>query len=453
MHTNVEPTEGSQAAKPAPAPPRPGQTPHQQPSGSGMLGNFFIVVIVLALAGGGVWWYRQQHPTAAAAPAPEGKGPPGSAGGRPAMPPVPVITTKVVQKDVPIYLDGLGTVQAYNSVTVRVRVDGQLQKVAFTEGQEVKEGDLLAQIDPDPFRTQVEQAEARKAQDEAQLANSRIQLKRNADLLALKIVPQQDYDTQKALVDQYAATVLADQAAIDSAKVQLNYTKILAPLSGRTGIRQVDQGNIVHANDANGLVVIAQLQPISVSFTLPEQTLNDIQKQMPRGELAVLAMARDDTTVLGQGKLAVIDNLIDTSTGTIRLKATFPNADLRLWPGQFVNARLLLTTRTNGIVVPATVVQRGPDGSYAFVVNMEDSTVKVRPVKVGVMAGNEALIESGLEPGETVVVDGQYKLQPGAKILTGPPAGKPSGAKGGGPGGAGAGSNPGGEPRGKKAKP
>ncbi|NDF01409.1 MAG: efflux RND transporter periplasmic adaptor subunit, partial [Verrucomicrobia bacterium] len=263
-------------------------------------------------------------------------GPPGSGGGRPPQPPVPVVTTKVLQKDVPIYLDGLGTVMAYNSVTVRVRVDGQLQKVAFTEGQDVKAGDLLAQIDPDPFLTQVAQAEARKTQDEAQLTNARIQLKRNADLLALKIVSQQDYDTQKALVDQFEATVKADQAAIDSAKVQLNYTKILAPISGRTGLRQVDQGNIVRANDANGLVVIAQLRPISVSFTLPEQTLNDIQQQMARGELPVLAVARDDTSVLDEGKLAVIDNQIDTTTGTIRLKATFPNADLRLWPGQFV---------------------------------------------------------------------------------------------------------------------
>ncbi|NDD39944.1 MAG: efflux RND transporter periplasmic adaptor subunit, partial [Verrucomicrobia bacterium] len=285
--------------------------------------NLLIVVLVLALAGGGVWWYRQQHPAAA----PEGKGPPGSGGGRPPQPPVPVVTTKVLQKDVPIYLDGLGTVMAYNSVTVRVRVDGQLQKVAFTEGQDVKAGDLLAQIDPDPFLTQVAQAEARKTQDEAQLTNARIQLKRNADLLALKIVSQQDYDTQKALVDQFEATVKADQAAIDSAKVQLNYTKILAPISGRTGLRQVDQGNIVRANDANGLVVIAQLRPISVSFTLPEQTLNDIQQQMARGELPVLAVARDDTSVLDEGKLAVIDNQIDTTTGTIRLKATFPNAD------------------------------------------------------------------------------------------------------------------------------
>lgn len=401
--------------------------------------NLLIVVLVLALAGGGVWWYRQQHPAAA----PEGKGPPGSGGGRPPQPPVPVVTTKVLQKDVPIYLDGLGTVMAYNSVTVRVRVDGQLQKVAFTEGQDVKAGDLLAQIDPDPFLTQVAQAEARKTQDEAQLTNARIQLKRNADLLALKIVSQQDYDTQKALVDQFEATVKADQAAIDSAKVQLNYTKILAPISGRTGLRQVDQGNIVRANDANGLVVIAQLRPISVSFTLPEQTLNDIQQQMARGELPVLAVARDDTSVLDEGKLAVIDNQIDTTTGTIRLKATFPNADLRLWPGQFVNARLLLTTRTNGIVVPATVVQRGPDGTYAFVVNTEDSTVKVRPVKVGQMASGQALIESGLQPGETVVVDGQHKLQPGAKILTGPPAGKPPGPPG---------TAPGAESRGKKSK-
>ena len=449
MQTKVDPPEGNPATKPAPAPTGPGPSPRPQPSGSGILGNFFIVIIVLGLAGGGVWWWRQRNPTAGAAPGAEAKGPSGAAGSRPPAPPVPVVTAKVAQKDFPIYLDGLGTVQAYNSVTVRVRVDGQLTKVAFTEGQDVKEGDLLAQIDPDPYRTQVEQAEGRKAQDEAQLINARVQLKRNSDLLAAKILAQQDYDTAKALVDQFEAAVKADQAAIDSAKVQLNYTRVLAPLSGRTGLRQVDQGNIVHANDANGLVVIAQLQPISVTFTLPEQTLNDIQKQKAQGELAVLAMARDNTSELGQGKLTVIDNLIDTTTGTIRLKATFPNSDLRLWPGQFVNSRLLLTTRSNAIVVPATVVQRGPDGTYAFVVNLEDSTVKVRPLKVGVMAGDEALIESGLQAGETVVVDGQYKLQSGAKILTGPPAGKPPGAKGGGgPGGSG----PGGEKRAKTPK-
>src|SRR3984957_3535038 len=231
-------------------------------------------------------------------------------------PAVPVVEGKVAQKDVPIYVDGLGTVQAFNTVTVHVRVDGELKKVAFVEGQDVHAGDVLAQIDPDPFQTALEQTVARKAQDEAQLANAQVDLKRDTDLVAQKIATQQTYDAQKALVDQLAATVKADQAAIDSAKVQLDYTTITSPLDGRTGIRLVDQGNIVHAADANGLVVITQLHPISVVFTLPEQALNEIQKESQSNEVTVLAVDRDNTTRLGEGQLAVIDNQIDTTTGT-----------------------------------------------------------------------------------------------------------------------------------------
>jgi len=242
-----------------------------------------------------------------------------------------------------------------------------------------------------------------------------VELKRDAELLAASIVSQQVYDTQKALVDQFDAAVKADQAAIDSAKVQLQYTTIVSPIDGRTGIRLVDQGNIVHANDATGLVVITQLRPISVVFTLPEQTLNDIQKQMAAGQLTVLAVDRDNSTVLSEGKLAVIDNQIDTTTGTIKLKATFPNGDLRLWPGQFVNARLWLTTRKDGTVVPASVIQRGPEGAYAFVIK-DDSTVQIRPVKVSQIEQGQALIDEGLQPGERVVVDGQYKLQAGSRV-------------------------------------
>jgi RND family efflux transporter, MFP subunit len=329
--------------------------------------------------------------------------------------PVAAIVGTVIQKDVPIYLDGLGTVQAFNTVTVRSRVDGQLKKLSFKEGQDVQAGELLAQIDPDPFRTQVEQLEAKKAQDEAQLSFARVELKRNADLLAQKIVSQEVYDTQKAQVDQLVALVKSDQAAIDNAQVQLNYTTIEAPISGRTGIRFVDEGNIIHSGDSNGIVILTQLKPISVVFTLPEQSLREIQPQQSQGPMTVIAVDRDNSTLLGEGRLAVFDNQIDTTTGTIRLKATFPNPGLKLWPGQFVNARLLLSVHTNGIVVPASVVQRGPEGAYAFVVN-SDMSVKMAPVKVGQIDQGQALIESGLTPGQRVVVDGQYKLQPGSKV-------------------------------------
>lgn len=338
---------------------------------------------------------------------------------------IPVVVGVVEQKDVPVYLDGLGNVQAFNTVTVRARVDGQIIKVAFTEGQDVKAGDLLAQIDPAPYQTQLDQNIAKKAQDEAQLENAQIDFKRDAPLLADNIISQQVYDTAKALVDQYIGTVKADQAAIDSAQVQLNYTRITSPVDGRTGIRLVDAGNIVHASDSNGLVVIAQLKPISVMFTLPEQTLGEIHKQMSSGaDLKVLAVNRDSSTPLDEGKLAVIDNQIDVTTATIKLKATFPNENLALWPGQFVNVRLLLTTR-NGPVVPSPVIQRGPDGAYAFAVNGGGTnlTAQTRPVKVAQTADGKdlveaghALIESGLSPGERVVVDGQYRLQNGSKI-------------------------------------
>jgi multidrug efflux system membrane fusion protein len=317
--------------------------------------------------------------------------------------------------DVPIYLDGLGTVQAYNTVLVRSRVDGELVKVAFTEGQDVKIGDVLAQIDPAPYQATLDQAVAKKAQDEAQLANARLDLKRYADLLATDGTTQQTFDTQKSLVDQLEATVKADQAAIDSARVNLDYTTIRSPIDGRTGIRLVDQGNIVHASDTSGLVVLTQLRPISIVFTLPETALPKLQLRRNQFDYAVIALARDDTNVLATGQLAVVDNQIDTTTGTIKLKANFANENLRLWPGQFVNTRLLLAIHTNGVVVPVSVVQRGPEGAFAFIVQ-DDGTAKMRPLKVAQIDNGLALIDNGLQPGETVVVDGQYKLQDGSKI-------------------------------------
>ena len=367
-----------------------------------------MVVLGVLIAGVAVAWLRGHNPAAANKAA-------GFARGE--MPPVPVVAGVVAEKDVPIYLEGLGTVQAFNTVTVRARVDGQLVKVAFGEGQEVHAGDVLAQIDPAPYRAALEQAMAKKMQDEAQLANAKVDLKRYADLLANEGVTQQVYDTQKALVNQLEAAANADQAAIESAKVQLAYTTIASPIEGRTGIRLVDQGNMVRAADATGLVVITQLKPNSVVFTLPAQTLGRIQAQASAGDLAVLAVERDNIAILGEGKLAVIDNQIDITTATIKLKATFPNTNLRLWPGQFVNARLLLTVRQGSAVVPASVVQRGPEGAFAFVIK-EDQSVDMRPVKVAQMEQGEALIEEGLRPGERVVVDGQYKLQKGSRVKT-----------------------------------
>ena len=354
----------------------------------------------------------------------------GAVSERGALGPVPVVAGVVEKKDVPIYLDGLGTVQALNTVTVRARVDGEVKRIAFTEGQDVKAGDLLVQIDEAPYLATYDQALAKKAEDEAQIANAQRDLDRYTDLAGKKVISSQQLDTQKALVRQLSATVNADQAALESAKVQLAYTKVVAPISGRTGLRLVDQGNIVHASDQNGLVVVAQLQPISLVFTLPEQNLGSIDKEgVAAGTLKVLGVDRDNKTVLDEGKLSVIDNQIDSTTGTIRLKATFPNEHLQLWPGQFVNARLLLAVRKDGLVVPSSVVQRGPQGAFAFVINA-DETVEIRPVKTGPSEHGEVLIEDGLQLGERVVVDGQYKLQPGSHIKLSDDAAKPGSPRG-----------------------
>ena len=402
-------------------PPTQFNHPNTPPSGTQSGGTGLIIAIivcVLAIAAIAVVIHRHKAAAAQVATA------------RNANPPTPVVVGKVRQKDVPIYLDGLGTVQAFNTVTVRARVDGQLNKVAFIEGQDVHVNDLLAQIDPAPYKAMLDQAISKKAQDNAQLADAQIDLQRDKTLVDKQINSQQTLDTQQALVNQLDAAVKTDQAAIESAQVQLDYTTILSPLEGRTGIRLVDQGNIVHAADTNGLVVITQLKPISVVFTLPEQTLELIHDQMSPGRGAdsftVIAVDRDNRTNLGQGTLAVIDNQIDVTTATIKLKATFPNEDLRLWPGQFVNVRLLLTTRKNGIVVPTPVVQRGPSGAYAFLVEGQGTnlTVKQQTINLALSSTGEAvtdgadtLVDSGLDPGQTVVVDGQYKLQDKSTII------------------------------------
>jgi multidrug efflux system membrane fusion protein len=347
-------------------------------------------------------------------------GPGGGRGGAGAI--VMVEAGRVAQKDTPIYLDGIGTVQAFNTVTVHAQVNGVLQRIAFAEGHDVKAGDLLAVIDPRTYQAQYDQAKAKKAEDDAQLSNSLTTYSRNLSLLGKGLIDQQTVDTEKASVDQFTALVAADEAALEQAQVLLGYTHVVSPLDGRTGIRAVDQGNVVQTSDPGGIVVITQLKPISVVFTLPQQNWPQIQKLIASGaKLSVLALG-DGAAPLDRGTLAVVDNQIDSATGTIKAKASFPNEALALWPGQFINVRLLVETRKDGIVVPASVVQRGPQGSYAFVIQ-DDSTVKAVPVQVAQIDSGVALIDKGLTVGQQVVVDGQYKLEDGSKVgVSGPGA-------------------------------
>jgi multidrug efflux system membrane fusion protein len=333
-----------------------------------------------------------------------------------AVPPVPITAGMAEVKDVPVYLTGLGTVQAFNTVTVNTRVDGQLDEVNFTEGQHVKAGDVLAQIDPRPFQAALDLAQATRAKDQAQLANARLDLQRYQKAGTLANT-QQQIDTQAALVQQLEATVKADQANIEAAQVQLDYTTIKAPILGRTGTRLVDQGNIIHATSTTGLVVITQLQPISVVFTLPQDELQEVIDEMRSTStpLKVVAQGRDDQQELGEGSLKLVDNQIDQTTGSIRLKATFPNTEYRLWPGQYVNVQLLLKTLPQVVTVPSSAIQRGPDGMFVYVVK-PDSTVAMQAVSVGQMTYGTSVIDKGLTPGTRIVVAGQYRLQPGSRV-------------------------------------
>lgn len=328
--------------------------------------------------------------------------------------PVPVTTAPVARQDVPIYLDGLGTVQAFNTVTVRPQVDGQLVSVAFREGQEVKAGELLAQIDPRSFQSQLDQATAKRAQDEAQLATAQRDLERYADLVADGYVSKQQIDTQRQTVAQLAATVKADEAAAQNARISLGYTRVVSPISGVTGLRLVDVGNLVQAASSTGLVVVTQIKPIAVVFTLPEQTLSDIRAAGGGEGLKVVALDRDNQKTVATGTLSVIDNQIDQTTGTIKLKATFANDDKALWPGQFVNVRLLVRTEAQGLVIPAAAVQRGSSGDYVYVA--KDGVAEKRELSVARIEAGTALIAKGLGDGERVVIDGQYRLQPGSKL-------------------------------------
>jgi multidrug efflux system membrane fusion protein len=340
----------------------------------------------------------------------------------PPPPPVPIVAGVVAQHDVPIYLTGVGTVIAYNTAIIHSQIQGQIVSINFTEGQAVHSGDLLAQIDPRPYQAQIEQLTANRDRDQAQLTNSLANLNRYSSLAQKGWATPQLEETQKAQVSQLQNAIKSDQALIDAANVQLSYTRLTAPFDGIAGIRQIDVGNIIHPTDPNGLVVVTQINPISLLFTLPETVLAQIQVQQQKTKtpLAVIAYNQDNTILLDQGTLGLVNNEILQTTGSIQLKANFPNTAHRLWPGELVNARLLVDTRHDGLTVPASVVQEGPKGSYAYVVN-PDTSVEVRPIKVAQISEGQALIESGLKANEQVVVDGQYKLQAGTRVtlLTG----------------------------------
>jgi multidrug efflux system membrane fusion protein len=332
---------------------------------------------------------------------------------------VPVATAKARREDVPVYLDGLGKVQALNTVTIRAQIDGKIMEAAFHEGQNVRAGDLLLQIDPRPYQAALDQAIAKQNQDQAQLGYAQKVLERDTGLFDKKIIDRQSLDLQQATTAQLEALVKADEAAVANAKVQLEFTKITAPIDGRVGLRLVDQGNIVHANDQAGLAVITQLQPISVVFTLPEGNLREITKKLKTNgtdeSLAVAAVDPQTNQIIGKGELRAMDNQVDDATGTIKMKAVFQNRQFELWPGQFVNIRLLIDTRRQQLVVPSSAVNQGPSGEFIYIIR-PDLIAEVRAVEAGISEDGSTVIESGLSEGDTVVVDGQYLLKSNARV-------------------------------------
>ncbi|GGI23961.1 efflux RND transporter periplasmic adaptor subunit [Bradyrhizobium guangdongense] len=374
--------------------------------------GFLMTLITLAILGGLGYlgwtvWHQQPQQQAGF----------GRGQQRPDLP-VPVLAAMPRVQDVPVYLDGVGAIRALNTVTVRSQVDGKLIAVKFTEGQDVKKGDVLGEIDPALYQATYDQAVAKKAQDEAQLANQRIDLTRYEQLAASNAGSKQQADTQRAAVAQTEALVKADQAAIDNAAATLSYTKIVAPISGRVGLRQVDQGNIIHAADTTGLVVITQLQPIAVWFSLPQQQIMRVNAAAAKGALSVDVFGNDGVTVIDTGKLTGIDNQVDQTTGTLKLKAEFPNADYQLWPGQFVNVRLKVETLTHALVVPTSAVQRGPIGTFSYVIG-EGDIVSAKPVTVTQQNEHDAVIASGLTANDKVVTTGFANLSDGSKVIIG----------------------------------
>jgi membrane fusion protein, multidrug efflux system len=367
-----------------------------------MLGGSAVLLVVIG------WVWLSRKPATAALPS-----------GGPLA--VAVDTALATRRDVPVYLEGLGNVQAFYTAKITARVDGQLQRVGFVEGQLVKKGDLLAQIDPRPLQAALDQATGMQAKDAAQLDSAKRDLERYTTLAPQNLISQQVLDTQRALVAQLQAQLQVDRGLIDNARTQLEYASITAPFSGRTGIRLVDPGNIVHAADTTGIVVVTQIQPISVMFTLPEDVVLQINQALAMGAVAVTALLRDDQTQLDTGTLTLVDNEIDPTTGTVRLKATFPNVRNTLWPGQFVNVRVLMQSRHDVVTLPSAAVEHGPDGLFAYVVKA-DSTVEARPIKTAEDSGGVTVVTDGLQSGERVVTSNQYRLQPGAKVRPVAPA-------------------------------
>ena len=385
---------------------------------SRLLGRMVSLVVTLVILGGlGYLGWLAFQPK-------QGGGGGRGAGARPDLP-VPVLAATPHVADVPVYLDGVGSVKALNTVTVRSQVDGKLLKVNFVEGQDVKKDDVLGEIDPVIYQAQYDQAVAKKAQDVALLTNQKLDLARYEQLAASNAGSKQQADTQRALVAQQEALIKADQAAIDNAAATLGYTRIVAPIAGRAGLRQVDQGNIIHASDTTGLVILTQLQPIAVWFSLPQQQIMRVNAAAAKGALVVDVFGNDGVTVIDTGKLTGIDNQVDPTTGTLKLKAEFPNASYQLWPGQFVNVRLKVETLPHAIVVPTSAVQRGPAGTFSYVIG-EDNVVTAKPVTVTQQNEHEAVIASGLTTSDRVVTTGFANLADGSKVVIGTDNGTPT---------------------------
>ena len=375
-----------------------------------------VLIAVVAIAAVGIFVYRRTSQKAAGAQRDQAA----QAAGRA----VPVVVATVQRRDVPIYLDGLGNVTAFKTVTVRSQVDGRLDRVLFKEGEPVKAGELLARIDPRPFQNQLQQALGALERDRAQLEAARRNFERYRQLAAKKLIPQQQADDQAAMVGQFEGAVRVDQATIEVAKLNLDYANIKSPIDGVSGVRIVDAGNLVRASDPNGLVMITQLDPIAVLFSLPQDELPRVMQELQRGLLSVEAWNRDGAQKLATGQLALVDNQINAATATMRLKAVFPNPQRLLWPNQFVKARLLLTVQKDAVVVPSTVPQRGPEGTFAYVVQ-PDQTVQPRNLEVEHTEGDIAIIAKGLAEGEQVVADGQNQLRAGSKVIP-RPSGQPA---------------------------